>query len=173
MSLDTQKSMTIKLTLSDHLHLDWKKWMSGPCTKYCYILSICLHPLAQMFRPLYGDIYTHTHHPFTTVHMYSYIYVPTPTHIYCNILTHTHTQRMLTHTLALIYLSPYLYIYICIFTLAQLTTTKVEQGWRYINRSLTVFSQVLFTNPSARAGYDTRSIFKRSLTGLNSEFSFS
>ena len=32
---------------------------------------------------------------------------------------------------------------------------------------------VLFTNPSARAGYDTRSIFKRSLIGLNSEFSFS
>ena len=31
---------------------------------------------------------------------------------------------------------------------------------------------ILFTNPSARAGYDTRSIFKRSLTGLNSEFSF-
>ena len=27
--------------------------------------------------------------------------------------------------------------------------------------------------PSARAGYDTRSIFKRCLTGLNSEFSFS
>ena len=32
---------------------------------------------------------------------------------------------------------------------------------------------VLFTNPSARAGYDTGSIFKRSLTGFNSEFSFS
>ena len=31
----------------------------------------------------------------------------------------------------------------------------------------------IFTNPSARAGYDTRSIFKWSLTGLNSEFSFS
>ena len=31
----------------------------------------------------------------------------------------------------------------------------------------------LFTNPSAQAGCDTRSIFKRSLTGLNSEFSFS
>ena len=28
-------------------------------------------------------------------------------------------------------------------------------------------------NPSARAGYDTRSIFKQSLAGLNSEFSFS
>ena len=32
---------------------------------------------------------------------------------------------------------------------------------------------IIYTNPSARAGYDTRSIFKRSLTGLNSEFSFS
>ena len=31
----------------------------------------------------------------------------------------------------------------------------------------------IYTNPSARAGYDTRSVFKRSLTGLNSEFSFS
>ena len=31
----------------------------------------------------------------------------------------------------------------------------------------------IFTNHSTRAGYDTRSIFKRSLTGLNSEFSFS
>ena len=35
------------------------------------------------------------------------------------------------------------------------------------------YNNILFTNPSARAGYDTRSIFKRSSTGLNSEFSFS
>ena len=32
---------------------------------------------------------------------------------------------------------------------------------------------IIFTNRSARAGYNTRSIFKQSLTGLNSEFSFS
>ena len=31
----------------------------------------------------------------------------------------------------------------------------------------------IFTNPSTWAGYDTRSIFKQSLTGLNSEISFS
>ena len=31
----------------------------------------------------------------------------------------------------------------------------------------------IFTNPSARTGYDKRSIFKQSLTVLNSEFSFS
>ena len=31
----------------------------------------------------------------------------------------------------------------------------------------------LFANPSTRAGCDTKSIFKRGLAGLNSEFSFS
>ena len=45
------------------------------------------------------------------------------------------------------------------------TTTILLQSWlRHL---------ILFTNPSARAGYDTRSVFKRSLTGLISEFSFS
>ena len=38
---------------------------------------------------------------------------------------------------------------------------------------LQVDKLTIFTNPSSQAGYDTRSIFKRSLTGLNSEFSFS
>ena len=32
---------------------------------------------------------------------------------------------------------------------------------------------IIFTTHSTRVGYDTRSIFKRSLTGFNSEFSFS
>ena len=32
---------------------------------------------------------------------------------------------------------------------------------------------ILFTNPSVLEGYDILSIFKQSLTGLNSEFSFS
>ena len=52
----------------------------------------------------------------------------------------------------------------------------------YINRHTHIYMYVytiyiyiyaLFTNISAWAGYDTRSISKRSLTGLNSEFSFS
>ena len=34
-------------------------------------------------------------------------------------------------------------------------------------------NHIIFTSPSARAGYDTRSIFQQSLTGFNSEFSFS
>ena len=43
-----------------------------------------------------------------------------------------------------------------------------QQMWMMMMMILSIF-----TNPSARVGYDTRSIFKRSLTGLNSEFSFS
>ena len=42
------------------------------------------------------------------------------------------------------------------------------EGFQYIHTFL-----IILTNPSARTGYDTRSIFKWSLTGLNSEFSFS
>ena len=49
-----------------------------------------------------------------------------------------------------------------------LKTIFIIKGFQTI-----VFIFILFTNPSARAGYDTRSIFKQSLTGLNSEFSFS
>ena len=56
---------------------------------------------------------------------------------------------------------------------------NLQNTFRLIGHALTMISQfgitcvVLFTNPSALAGYDTRSIFKQSLTGLNSEFSFS
>ena len=35
------------------------------------------------------------------------------------------------------------------------------------------FPLSIYTNPSARVGYDTKLIFKRSLSGFNSEFSFS
>ena len=35
------------------------------------------------------------------------------------------------------------------------------------------FDIIIFTNPSTRAGYETRSIFKQSLTDFNSELSFS
>ena len=38
---------------------------------------------------------------------------------------------------------------------------------------LYIYKIIIFTNPTARVGYDTRSIFKWSLMGLNSEFSFS
>ena len=49
--------------------------------------------------------------------------------------------------------------------------SMLQKKKTYLQKTFLVL--LLFTNPSARAGYDTRSIFKRSLTGLNSEFSFS
>ena len=49
------------------------------------------------------------------------------------------------------------------------------QRWFKITRSQVEcfhdWTMILFTKPSARAGYDTRSIFKRNLIGLNSETS--
>ena len=47
-------------------------------------------------------------------------------------------------------------------------------GWTdLLPCEISIGQSILFTNPSARAGYDIRSIFKRSLAGLISEFSFS
>ena len=50
---------------------------------------------------------------------------------------------------------------------------EVIRPVRIRNERVWPASVYIFTNTSTRAGYDTRSIFKRSLTGLNSEFSFS
>ena len=60
-------------------------------------------------------------------------------------------------------LAPYLFI-ICLDYVLRTSTDKTRKNG---------FVLIIFTNPSARAGYDTRSIFKRGLTGLNLEFSFS
>ena len=46
-------------------------------------------------------------------------------------------------------------------------------SWFYGMSTVFNFMSFIFNNPSARTENDTRSIFKRSLTGLNSEFSFS
>ena len=58
-------------------------------------------------------------------------------------------------------LAQYLFIICLDYVLRKLTDLKQENSF------------TIFTNPSSRAGYDTREIFQRSLTGLNSEFSFS
>ena len=49
---------------------------------------------------------------------------------------------------------------------------KIQPTKQPTNQDVQVLMLIIFTNPSARAGYDTRSIFKQSLTGLNSEFFF-
>ena len=57
------------------------------------------------------------------------------------------------------------------FCLLSFLMTQLLALWY---NSITILHSIsIFTNPSAQAGYDTRSIFKWSLTGLNSEFSFS
>ena len=53
--------------------------------------------------------------------------------------------------------------------IAQLKSTTKKSSGDLKRLTVTKFSVIIFTNP----GYDTWSIFKRSLTGLISEFSFS
>ena len=53
---------------------------------------------------------------------------------------------------------------------------QLTEQWCFNLKQIKVVSFrgiIIFTTPSARAGYDTRSIFKQNLTGLNSEYSFS
>ena len=59
------------------------------------------------------------------------------------------------------------------FSKMKLPTNYSLIDYMYIPLTMGKQGLIIFTNPSARAGYDTRSIFKRSVTGLNSEFSFS
>ena len=59
------------------------------------------------------------------------------------------------------------YYYLKVFT----CSLSLLAHYRNLPQVVSVIS--IFTNPSTRAGYDTRSTFKRSLTGLNSEFSSS
>ena len=58
----------------------------------------------------------------------------------------------------------FIYICVCVCVCVIINTIQLLQ-WRILI--------YIFTNPSTRAGYDTWSIFKQSLTGLNLEFSFS
>ena len=51
--------------------------------------------------------------------------------------------------------------------------TCVAMSISYDDNHYTMSIYAYLPNPSAQVGYDTRSIFKRSSTGLKSEFSFS
>ena len=51
--------------------------------------------------------------------------------------------------------------------------SQVYITYVFVLTSPAVSCMSILTNPCVRTGYDTRSIFKRSWTGLNSEYSFS
>ena len=83
----------------------------------------------------------------------------------CPQLTPTDSSR-LWHLVILLFNVHLLPLFLHVFTQVRLLIDGPVEGQ-------SICYMTIFTNPSARAGYDTRSIFKRSLTGLNSEFSFS
>ena len=72
------------------------------------------------------------------------------------------------------------YVYFYLLLIIKSENKKSEKIDNYLDLArelrklwnMRVMGVYIFTKPSARAGYDTRSISKRSLTGLNSEFFF-
>ena len=60
-----------------------------------------------------------------------------------------------------------------VIIIADEITVKTIAFWMWLQGFMGSNFFIILTTPSAWAGYDTRSIFKRSLTGLNSAFSFS
>ena len=65
----------------------------------------------------------------------------------------------------------YIYIYTHIHT--HVCINKFPTLWWKKYLFFNMISFIIFNNPSAGAGYDSRTIFKQRLTGLNSAFSFS
>ena len=65
---------------------------------------------------------------------------------------------------------------VCDLKVAQMNVQRssIREFMQYkFEQSHNAAKVTIFTNSSAQVGYDTKSIFKRSSTGLNSEFSFS
>ena len=94
------------------------------------------------------------------------------------------TIFILKNNLNITHVNDVVYLYLHVFPTSfngeyrwNLSDSKSPQDTRTLIKPLEAIispsTVIIFTNPSARTGYDTRSIFKRSLTGLNSEFSFS
>ena len=75
------------------------------------------------------------------------------------------------------YSHSYIYIYIyrksTDFHIKMSVNFCAKISLRVCKFSICIFAFIISYLPNPSAGYDARSIFKRSLTGLNSEFSFS
>ena len=134
--------------------------------KSCLKIDLASHPacaeelvsryMHSPFSPLFSSLFLSLSHTHT--HTYTHIYM----HVCIDLgLNSVDTKATVT-------------------VIRRLFALRLMIAWTWNWQSLnTVVSMLfkprstIFTDPSAWAGYDTRSIFKRSLTGLNSEFSFS
>ena len=98
-------------------------------------------------------------------HCKQYFLLPTPSENFTLFIVNF--INMLYHWYWVIFIYEYskLYIYIYIYIYINL--------FLIVSKFCKIWEVIIFSNPSTQAGYDTRSIFKQSLTGLNSEFSFS
>ena len=85
-----------------------------------------------------------------------YVYIHTYIHIYIHTYIHTYIHNVCN-----------MYVFVCVYIYIYM---KEYYHWTICTYKYLSIYLSIFTKSSARAWYDTRSIFKRSLTVLNSEF---
>ena len=122
-------------------------------------------------------IYIHTDRHWNTlkcIHVWSYAKtdISTQTHTRKHINryvmhmdSHTHMAKAYIEKYAHVHIHPHIHTHVSVHTYNHIFTETNT----YTSTHTRTY---ILTNPSVRVGYDTRSIFKRSLTGLKSEFSF-
>ena len=144
-----------------------------------FLLSISISLFLSLSLSLYIYIYIYIYIPASlSFYIYIYIYLPLSLSLSLyHFLTHTPNAHVQSHTHTLFFTKGHLdnknRIHQTCEQFSKMNMLILALQKVRVRPLYSKFNLVLFTNPSARAGYDTRSIFKRSLTGLNLEFSFS
>ena len=142
-----------------------------------YKENLALNNLQRLICPINKP--NQTKHTHTYTHTCIYTFILTYTHIY----TYTHIRAYIhIHTVTIFPFVVDRGTYLILagennhyggISLDEKKISRVVTQPRTPLERIKDLNIFIFTNPSARAGYDTRSIYKRSLTGLNSAFSFS
>ena len=166
--------------IDDHIHTIMNYYIFYTHTWAC--------EFTHAHRDIHCDTHTHTHmqplkctyishtktcprtytHTLRSTRLRIYKFTPHPqTHTYPSIHPHVH---LYIYTETRKHIHTYIYIHSHSYMVSQ-TPSWITSYLTHPHREH--LKNIIFTNPSARVGYESRSIFKRSLIGLNSEFSFS
>ena len=145
------------------LLVTWYTFTRAPGSPWCLTPP---HRYAHSYMDSYTStpVYTYLYHlayPYMDIciylHIHTYILLMIYLGVHSDTYLHIDTPR------------PYIPVHLYISTII-VNSQLYTHIYTYTHASNPLY---VFTNSSAGAGYDTRSIFKWSLTGLNSEFVFS
>ena len=126
---------------------------------------LCTPPIyiyIYIYSSINTYIYTHIY-----VHIYIYIYI----YIYIHLLIYTYKHNTCIYICVCVCVCMCECVCMCVHLFRSLDVMVIFVRINPCSIPWRSCFVILLTNPSAWAGYDIRSIFKWSLTGLNSQFS--